>query len=198
LTFVTFSNRKLLKNILMAAVRPSKRQKKSSSSSSGTLEWIENFALLPISLPKTSSNVPSASHFLFLKKDDQPQDLESPTTEPSHTIFVVNVPIDSTVETLRGLFASLGGRPEEVRFRGQNMDPEEGENISLPDVWGKRLHRTGSAAHVTFSTAEEVDKVFKTISSERRKTDGPIREWGVGVDKAHASLGPQRNPPYGL
>lgn len=167
------------------APRPPKRQKTSSSSSS-LPDSINHFTLLPIGLPATSSKVPTATHILYIKKQEEP--------ETPRTIFVVNVPIDSTKEKLRGLFDSLGGRPEDVCFHSQTFTATE----SLPDVWDRRLNASGSTAVITFPTQQEVERVFKTISTERQKRDGPIREWGIGVDKSHSSLGLQRTSLFVL
>jgi Rrp7 RRM-like N-terminal domain len=177
----------------MTKPRPPKRQK--TSSSALLPESINNFTLLPITLPSSVPSVPSATHILYLRRHEQPpQPPALISTEPSRTIFVVNVPVDSTKEILRGLFASLGGRSENVEFHGQNNDEAiHTENLSLPEIWDRRLCPTGSTAHITFPTSDEVDKIFRTILKERRNQGGAIREWGVGVDNATSSLGLQRS-----
>src|SRR5205085_5357822 len=108
----------------------------------------------------------------------------------------VNVPIDSTKELLRGLFASLGARLEEVTFHsaGEGSREEEGK---LPYPWDRRLCPTGETVHITFPEAGDVDKVSRTIGKLRRKKDGSggsggIVTWGEGVTKP-PSLGFQRN-----
>jgi len=110
-------------------------------------------------------------------------------------LFVANIPIDSTRETLRGLFASLGARLEKVRIHRQGEeDSEQGDSdeYDFPDVWDKRLCHSGSTAHITFPNSEDVTKILKTVSKERRNLTGAIREWGVGVDSPSSSLGLQR------
>ena len=102
----------------MTNPRPPKRQRTSSATS--LPESINSFTLLPISLPSPLPSVPSAVHVLYVRRHEEPPKPPAITsTEPSRTIFVVNIPVDSTKETLRGLFASLGGRLEDVRFHGQ-------------------------------------------------------------------------------
>jgi len=175
----------------MSNARPPKRQKTISSSSS-LPESVHSFTLLPITLPSQLPTVSSAVHVLYIRRHEEPpQPPAIPPTESPRTIFAVNIPIDSTKELLRGLFASLGGRLEDVRFHGEE-DADVSENLSLPEVWDRTLHASGSTAHITFPTSEEVDKIFKTISKERRKQTGGIREWGVGVQNPTSTLGLQR------
>ena len=107
---------------------------------------------------------------------------------------MVNVPVDSTKEILRGLFAGLGSRLEDVRFHKDNDDLEDIEKLKLPDTWDRKLICTGGSVHITFPTEEDVNKIFKTISKERRNQIGPIREWGVGITNPTSSLGLQRTP----
>jgi len=171
----------------MTNARPAKRLKVSSSS---LPDSISKFTLLPITIPSHLPSVPSALHIIYLRRHEEPPRPPAITpAESPRTIFVVNVPVDSTKEILRGLFASLGGRLEEVRFHGEKDNNDE--NLSLPDIWDRRLHPSGGTAHITFPTSEEVDKIFKTISKERRSCAGAIREWGVGVNNPTSSLGLQ-------
>lgn len=190
-----FYGRKIF-DFAMTNARPPKRQKINSSASS-LPESIHAFTLLPITLPSPLPSLPSAVHVLYIRRHEEPPEPPAITPiESPRTMFVVNVPIDSTKELLRGLFASLGGRLEDVRFYGQE-GTENPENLSLPDTWDRRLHASGATAHITFPTSEELDKIFKTISKERRKQSGGIREWGIGVENPTSSLGLQRTslPP---
>lgn len=176
----------------MTNSRSPKRQKTSSASS--LPESIHGYTLLPIKIPSPLPSVPSAVHVLYIRRHEEslrPPAVASP--ESSRMMFVVNVPVDSTKETLRGLFASLGGRLEDVRFHGQDDDDtEEPEKLIFPDVWDRRLIPSGGTAHITFPNSEDISKILKTISKERRNQSGAIREWGVGVDNSTSSLGLQR------
>jgi hypothetical protein len=66
------------------------------------------------------------------------------------------------------------------------------ENLTLPLVWDRRLCPSGGTVHITFPTSDDVDKVLKAISKERRRQVGPLREWGVGVENSTSSLGLNR------
>lgn len=173
----------------MTSVRPSKLRK---TSSSHIRESVNNFMLLPVTIPSQLPSVPSAIHIIYLRRHEEPPRPPAITPTPSpRTIFVVNIPIDSTKEALRGLFASLGGRLEDVRFHEENVQ-HDNENLALPEIWDRRLHPSGGTAHITFPTSEDVEKIFRTISKERQRHNGAIREWGVGVDNPTISLGLQR------
>jgi ribosomal RNA-processing protein 7 len=176
----------------MTNSRPPKRRKTSSASS--LPESIYGYTLLPIKVPSPLPSVPSAIHVLYVRRHEdaiRPPAVAPP--ESSRMMFVVNVPIDVTKEILRGLFASLGGRLEDVRFHGQEDDDiEEPEKLIFPDVWDRRLIPSGGNAHITFPNSEDVSKILKTISKERRNQTGAIREWGVGVENPTSSVGLQR------
>lgn len=174
----------------MTNPRPPKRQKTSEIP-----ESINGFTLLPISLASPLPSLPTAVHVVYLRRHEEPPRPPAVTSsESSRTIFVVNVPIDSTKELLRGLFASLGGRLEEVRFHGEG----EIEEKLLPEVLDRRLCHSGGTAHVTFPTSSEVDQIFKTISKERKNQNGGIREWGIGVDASTVSIGFKRISRVGI
>jgi ribosomal RNA-processing protein 7 len=177
----------------MTDPRPLKKQKTSDPSLPSS---VSGFTVLPIRLPSPLPSVPSSVHILYLRRHEEPP--QPPAIAPigsPRTIFVVNVPVDSTKELLRGLFASLGGRLEDVRIHSaNNSENAGGENLSLPDTWDKRLCRSGTTAHITFPSSSDVDKILKSIAKERRNQAGAIREWGVGIDNPTSSLGLQRIP----
>ena len=162
-------------------------------------ESINGFILLPIILPSPLPSIPSSVHILYLRRHEEPPRPPAiSSTKSSRTIFVLNVPVGSTKETIRGLFASLGGRLEDVHFQGQQDDLQanQDENLSLPAIWDRRLLTSGATAHITFPNPEDVIKIFKTISKERRSQSGAIRQWGIGVENPSSSLGLQRFFPY--
>lgn len=181
----------------MTNARPPKRQK-TSSKGPQLPELINGFTVLPIAFPSPLASVPAAVHILYIRRHEEtPRPPAIPSSDPSRTIFIVNIPVDSTKELLRGLFASLGGRLEDVRFHGQDhKDPvaEDGKELVFPDVWDRRLHSSGETARITFPTTEDVNKIFKTITKERRTQGGAIRQWGIGVTNPTSSLGLQRIP----
>ena len=161
---------------------------KSRKASSSTLpDSVKGFTLLPVKLSSSLPSVQPALHVLYLRRHEE----QAPSNDSSRTIFLVNIPIDATKEIIRALFDSLGGRPEDISFHGEDNDNSEHENFTLPQIWDRSLHSSGSTAHVRFPTSTDIDKIFKMISKERRNQGGAIREWGVGVDKTKSSLGLQ-------
>ena len=183
----------------MTNPRPPKRQRTSSSSPS-LPDIVNGFLVLPISIPSPIASNPSAVHVLFVRKHEQavrPPALSS--TDPSRTLFIVNIPVDSTKEALRGLFASLGARLEDVQIHRQaenDLEEDSTDEGVFPDVWEKRLCRSGSIAYITFPDPEDVVKILKTISKERRSQSGAIREWGIGIDHPASALGLNRTPSF--
>jgi hypothetical protein len=182
----------------MTTTTLTKKRKHASLSSSLPLPaTIHNFTLVPITLPSPLASVPATTHIVYLRRHEEPPTPPSlVSTKPSRTLFAVNVPVDSTKELLRGLFAALGARLEQVTFHsaGEDLRDQEGK---LPCPWDRRLCVTGETAHVTFPDAGDVDKVLRTIGKLRRKSDGGagsggIVTWGDGVTKP-AALGFQRS-----
>src|SRR5271169_1228 len=94
----------------MTNARPPKRQKTQQSSLPDT---IHSFLLFPISLSSPLDAPSPATHILYLRKHEEPPLPPALTSPSSRTLFVVNVPVDSTKELLRGLFASFGPRPQD-------------------------------------------------------------------------------------
>jgi ribosomal RNA-processing protein 7 len=182
----------------MTNPRPPKRQR-TSSSAPPLPDTVNGFHVLPIRIASPVPSTPSAVHVLFVRKHEEavrPPAVSS--TDPSRTLFIVNIPVDSTKEALRGLFASLGARLEDVRIHRQTENDLEEENLDeyvFPDVWDKSLCQSGSTAHITFPDPEDVTKILKTISKERRNQSGAIREWGVGIENPSSTLGLNRTQP---
>ncbi|KAL8828075.1 MAG: hypothetical protein Q9170_006760 [Blastenia crenularia] len=79
---------------------------------------IAGYKILPLSLPPLPSYPVSATHYLYL----QPHEPKLPTPTAARSLFLVNVPIDSTELHIKNLFSiQLGlpqGRIEEVQFAG--------------------------------------------------------------------------------
>ena len=77
---------------------------------------ISDYYVLPISLPSLSSFSTPATHYLYLRPDEP----KIPVPATPRSLFLVNVPIDTTPAHIRHLFsAQLGlpaGRVEEVQF----------------------------------------------------------------------------------
>ncbi|KAI9835408.1 MAG: hypothetical protein M1819_002326 [Sarea resinae] len=86
----------------------------------GSLE-ISSYLILPLTLPPLpslpASKAQTITHHIYLR----PHTPKIPTPSTSRTLFLTNLPIDTTEPHLRSLFANeLGGaRTEEVSFEGR-------------------------------------------------------------------------------
>ncbi|KAG0373536.1 Ribosomal RNA-processing protein 7 [Mortierella sp. AD032] len=101
----------------------SKKQKSddstASSAGAGGLDQISNFFILPLHMPsltlshKSSSAYKNILHYLYFKKHESPK--EDSKTPKNRTLFVLNVPVDSSESHLRELFKPCG-RVVSVQF----------------------------------------------------------------------------------
>ena len=77
---------------------------------------VAEFYVFPINLPPLPSLEISATHFLYLRPDAP----LNPTPESARSLFLANVPIDSTEKHFKHLFSTQiglpAGRVREVRF----------------------------------------------------------------------------------
>lgn len=91
---------------------------------------ISGYRILPISLPPLPSYSASATHYLYLR----PHEPKLPTQTAARSLFLVNVPIDSTETHIKSLFSiQLGlphGRIEEVEFAGRKSERGRKEDIA--------------------------------------------------------------------
>lgn len=92
---------------------------------------IAGFHILPLSIPSSSSSSSPTQHYLYLR----PHEVTSAkdTLPKGRTLFLVNLPVDTTEGHLRSLFEKAG-RVEEVRFRrrrgGSGMREQELEGLA--------------------------------------------------------------------
>lgn len=87
-------------------------------SSTTTVTEISGYTVLPLRLPAVlpSSFPEPATHYLYLR----PHEPRTPNPDAARSLFLVNVPIDTTELHLRHLFSSqlAAGRVESVQFEG--------------------------------------------------------------------------------
>jgi ribosomal RNA-processing protein 7 len=145
---------------------------------------IGEYTILPISIPPTPAYPKHTTHTLYLR----PHAPKIPTENDERSLFVVNVPIDSTVAHLRAVFASLigAGRVEDVTFeherryavpsravalvgkaskkRKRGSEGTEDNGVAeLPQIWDRELRRSGSTAVVIFVDAKSVESALKAV-----------------------------------
>jgi Rrp7 RRM-like N-terminal domain/Ribosomal RNA-processing protein 7 (RRP7) C-terminal domain len=174
---------------------------------------VSGFIALPIQLISPSS-ASSVTHYLYLRPD-QPK---LPTAESAHSLFLVNIPFNTTEQHLKHLFAVQlsAGRVKHVDFshsttpsshptsdtallassntskKRKRITSSELElqlqHATLPDTWDRAIHPSGSHAVVVF-----VDKPSMEASLKAAKKAVKLATtitWGKGIEN--------RIPPLGL
>lgn len=169
---------------------------------------IGEFTVLPLSIPPTPAFSKPTTHTLYLR----PHSPKIPTANDSRSLFLVNVPIDSTSEHLRGVFVSLlgAGRFESVTFEHENQGPgtkavvkptpnknvnkgnkrkradavanEEEGSQPLPLIWDRALRRSGSTAVVLLVDAASVAGALRAARKAGQGSRAVV--WGAGIGAA--------------
>ncbi|CAD0111836.1 unnamed protein product [Aureobasidium uvarum] len=158
----------------------------SSSSSSRIPASVNDYTILPLSIPPTAAFPVATKHYLYLR----PNAPKIATDTTPRELFIVNLPIDATEPHLRNLFAAHGGgaRVERVEFEGARTgrkitapvtsksgkkrkrggDGAEANKVELPETWDRSVGRSGNTCVVVFVDAaaaemglKEVKKVIK-------------------------------------
>ncbi|KAL3422594.1 meiotic recombination protein DMC1 [Phlyctema vagabunda] len=165
---------------------------------------IGEYAVLPITLPPTASYPETATHHVYVR----PHAPRIPTEDDERSLFLVNVPVDSTPAHFRCVFSELvgAGRFESISFesekktnapsdalvttilqggkkrkRGEAQNVQE-INTDLPEVWDRTLHKSGGTAVVVLADAKCVEAVLKAIRKVHRSGIYPV--WGEGVSSS--------------
>ncbi|KAH7399906.1 ribosomal RNA-processing protein 7-domain-containing protein [Cadophora sp. MPI-SDFR-AT-0126] len=170
------------------------------------MSQIGEYTILPLTIPSTSANPKPTTHTIYLR----PHAPKIPTENDSRSLFLVNVPIDSTSAHLRALFTSLigAGRFESVSFehekksttppittlaiagtgpnkkrkRGDDAPSSEGLDLPLPQIWDRELRKSGSTAVVLLVDERSVEGAMKAAKKLGKKSkEGERYIWGDGV-----------------
>lgn len=180
------------------------------------IAFVGEYAILPVTLPATPAYPKETVHSIYVR----PNAPKIPTPADSRSLFLVNVPIDSTEQHIRTIFTSLvgAGRFETVVFEAdrstapiintlpgvtvtavqknkkrkqQDVVDEDGDKATLPKVWNRAIHRSGSTAVAVLADEKSVELALKAIKKAIKTGDYPI--WGEGVkEKKVAPLGSAR------
>ncbi|KAH8687691.1 ribosomal RNA-processing protein 7-domain-containing protein [Tricladium varicosporioides] len=185
-----------------------------------TQATIKDYTILPIlllSLPVLSLPSP-ATHTLYLR----PHAPKIPTEVDERSLFLVNVPIDSTASHFRAVFAHLlggAGKVEDVIFEGEKRNissalvefknsttkdankgkkrkrgqDEDLEAPGLPEVWDRKLHRSGGTAVVVFVDLKSVEAVLRAVKKLHKSgKESKYPVWGKGLEDKVEKLGSAR------
>ncbi|KAK3945829.1 ribosomal RNA-processing protein 7-domain-containing protein [Diplogelasinospora grovesii] len=123
------------------------------------------FSVLPVSIPPLPSFKHAAVHYLYVRRNAP----KVPTALDSRSLFLTNVPVDSTDLHLRGLFASLvgAGRFESVSFADERAAAaaaaarEPSADSLLPASAARLLRMSRKRKH----TADEEERIEEELRS---------------------------------
>ncbi|KAF8854165.1 hypothetical protein BDZ45DRAFT_677161 [Acephala macrosclerotiorum] len=167
------------------------------------MSQIGPYTILPLTIPPTPAYAKPTTHTLYLR----PHTPKIPTADDAQSLFLVNVPIDSTSAHLRAVFSSFlgAGKFESCAFeherkqagserllvqkrgadangkkRKRGQEEEARGEVELPKVWDRDLRRSGSTAVVVLVDEKSVELALKTIRKLHKKA-GKAKEgvWPV-------------------
>ncbi|KAK1250529.1 hypothetical protein MKX08_010532 [Trichoderma sp. CBMAI-0020] len=173
----------------------------------------DQFAILPIQMPPVASFPETAIHEVRIRRNAP----KIPTANDSRSLFLKNIPADSTEPHFRAIFTDLvgAGRFETIIFEDDNkaavaIDPARATKIAgfarkrkrgdvedeeraeeeaarLPDIWTRQLHRSSSTAVVLLADDRSVQLVLKAIAKLQKTKKYPV--WGQSISGDVQSLG---------
>ncbi|PFH57899.1 hypothetical protein XA68_14435 [Ophiocordyceps unilateralis] len=173
----------------------------------------EEYATLSIRIPPVPSYPKAVVHQIRVRRNAP----KIPTPDDSRSLFLKNVPADSTEPHFRAIFTSLigAGRFESIAFDEQTtaaptVDPAQAEKVAgfarkrkrtdleaedskqaesaqLPKTWTRRLHITGGTAVALLIDEKSVQLVLKAIFKLQKSKKYPV--WGEGLADDVPSLG---------
>jgi hypothetical protein len=170
---------------------------------------IKGYIVLPVTIPPSKALPKSLRkqtlHYLYLHQHEP----KIPSPDDSRSLFVVNVPVTSTVPHFKALFERIcaGAKLEDVEFTStvpvlrQSEKPEvvgelkqleavrkrkyeETEELELPElpgVWDRELCKSGSNAVLRFVDIATCKAVLKALNRLSKQREASII-WGEGVD----------------
>ena len=174
---------------------------------------VAGYNVMPLSLPPLPSFPKPATHYLYFA----PHNPKIPTPTASRSLFLVNVPFDSTEQHIKHLFSAQVGLPagriEDVQFANQRrkggngeevklkldkkgkkrkrdsdgIDLEDTDGSALPSTWDRALHYNGRTAVVLFVDRASMDAALKAAKALRKERVEPV--WGEGIEDKVPALG---------
>ncbi|PYI05714.1 ribosomal small subunit assembly protein [Aspergillus sclerotiicarbonarius CBS 121057] len=172
---------------------------------------IAGFSILPLRFPSTPAFAKPATHYLYLRAHEP----RIPDADTPRSMFIVNVPADTTEAHLRHLFGTQlsAGRVERVEFEAvqskkKGAAPQASimskkrkrvtadelqvqlDDVELPSTWDRQLQKSGARAIVVFADKPSMEASLKAARKAAKKEIKII--WGEGVEDRLPSLGLQR------
>ncbi|KAL5358941.1 ribosomal small subunit assembly protein [Aspergillus floccosus] len=167
---------------------------------------IAGYTVLPLQLPETRTYPKPATHYLYLR----PHEPRIPDADTPRSLFVVNIPTDTTETHLRHLFGAqlASGRVERVEFealptkkKGLTLATTTQGNvtkskkrkrvtaddlqtqldaIALPPTWDRELQKSGARVVVVFVDKPSMEASLKAARKAAKKS--PL-VWGADLDE---------------
>lgn len=170
---------------------------------------VADFLALPILLRSSLPDSEPATHYLYLKVHDP----KAADEDAARSLFLVNIPVNTTASHLKHLFAvQLGaGRVEDAHFsedgparagiaagsksrKRKRLTAEEIEagldNHHLPRVSDREIRTTGSTAIVVFVDRPSMELSLK--AARKATKAGQEIKWGDGIEQKLPTLGLKR------
>jgi ribosomal RNA-processing protein 7 len=174
---------------------------------------ISGYTVLLLQFPTVPSFPVDATHFLYLRQHEP----RIPDADSPRSLFLVNIPVDTTETHLRHLFSVQlsAGRVERVEFQDvptkkrtaafvagrapgskkrkritADEIQNELEDLKLPPTWDRQVHKSGSHAIVVF-----VDKASMAVSLKAARKASKLGTkivWGEGTENKLPPLGAER------
>ena len=180
------------------------------------LTQIQDYYILELSLPLLPALPEQTFHYVYIKSHEP----KIPDITTPRSLFLVNIPFDTTIEHIKHLFSiQLGlsaGRVVDVVFEGEKRkqlqtDAQKAvqaqtmkskkrkrqETVEIPEVegefpstWDRKLHRGGSNVVVVFVDRASAEVALKAV--RRASKQKPKILWGEGVEDKLPPLGVER------
>ena len=175
---------------------------------------VSDYHVLPLRLPSYPAVHFEAMHYIYFKLHTP----SVPTPESSRSLFLVNIPIDSTAIHLKHLFSkqiglpagrivdvifnetptkkktppasALLGKASKKRKRGSEEEAVLEVESTLPSTWDREIYTSGSSATIVFVDRASLDAAVK--ATRAFSTKGNKVTWGDGIANKTAKLGSHR------
>ncbi|POS85065.1 hypothetical protein EPUL_003362 [Erysiphe pulchra] len=168
-----------------------------------------DYTVLNIIIPPIESFPEQCIHTMYLR----PHQSKIPTENDSRSLFVVNVPIDSTSSHFRAIIGSLigPGRFQSASFENEKriVDskkikiPSRTEIVGkkrkrvaeleqtqleqdLPEIWDRKLRRSGSSAVLLLVDEKSVAKVLRA-AKKQQKSKKTMKDWPIWGDNCSST-----------
>lgn len=143
---------------------------------------IAGYTALPLNLPSTGAFTTPATHYLYLR----PHEPRIPDADTPRSLFLVNIPIDTTETHIRHLFGTQlsAGRVERVEFEAARTGKKHGA-AQLALVQGTNVAKSKKRKRVTADELENrLDDISLPSTWDRQLQRSGSHAVVVFVDKA--------------